>query len=305
VTVFKLAMIAALTAFGLCACESESKLPVAAGEGRNPELPPPTESVIPTVNIAIAKGWPAGERPKPAAGLRVEALADTLDHPRWLYVLPNGVLVVETNGPLRPQDSAGLSGWIHQQVMSWAGAVTKSADRIALLRGIDGNGKAREREVFLEGLHSPFGMALVGDMLYVANSDAVMKFPYKDGQTKITEPGVKLTDLPGGPINHHWTKNIVASADGTKLFASIGSNSNVGENGIDAEKERAAIWEIDIASGHHRVYASGLRNPVGMAIEPNTGALWAAVNERDEPGNDLVPDYMTAVQERRLLRLAL
>ncbi len=296
-TVLKLAMIAALTAL-LCACESESKLPVAAGEGHNPELPAPRESLIPTVNIAVAKGWPDGGKPKPASGLRVEALADKLDHPRWLYVLPNGdVLVAETNGPKRPQDSAGLSGWIHEKVMSWAGAVTKSADRITLLRGLDGNGKAREREVFLEGLHSPFGMALVGNTLYVANSNAVMKFPYREGQTKITEPGVKLTDLPGGPINHHWTKNIVASSDGTKLYASIGSNSNVGENGIDAEKERAAIWEIDIASGNHRVYASGLRNPVGMAIEPSTGALWAAVNERDELGNDLVPDYMTAVQE--------
>ena len=192
---------------------------------------------------------------------------------------------------------AGVSGWIHKVVMSWAGAVTKSADRITLLRGLDGNGKAREREVFLEGLHSPFGMALVGGTLYVANCDAVMKFPYKDGETRITGPGVKLTDLPGGPINHHWTKNTVASRDGAKLYASIGSNSNAGENGIDAEKERAAIWEIDIASGHHRLYASGLRNPVGMGIEPATGALWAAVNERDELGNDLVPDYMTAVQD--------
>jgi len=287
-----------MTACALAGCESESKLPVASGEGSNPKLPPPNKTLIPTVNIAFAKGWPDGAKPKPASGLQVTALAGNLDHPRWIYVPPNGdVLVAETNAPQQPEDAKGISGWIHKEVMSWAGAVTKSANRITLLRGVDAQGKAQQREVFLEGLRSPFGMALVGSSFYVANSDSIVKFPYKQGQTKITEPGVKLIDLPAGPINHHWTKNIVASRDGTKLYASIGSNSNVGENGIDAEKDRADIWEIDLSTGNHRVFASGLRNPVGMAIEPVTGALWVAVNERDELGSDLVPDYMTAVKD--------
>lgn len=296
--IFQTVIFVLMTACALAACESESKTPVAQEMGPDPKLPPPNKTLVPTINIAVARGWPAGRKPTPAAGLQVAALAEKLNHPRWLYVLPNGdVLVAETNAPNRPKDGTGIRGLIERQVMRWAGAVTTSANRITLLRGVGEKGAAKTREVFLEGLNSPFGMALVRDTLYVANADAVVKFPYKEGQTKITEPGVKVADLPGGPINHHWTKNIIASRDGTKLYASVGSNSNVAENGIDAEKDRASIWEIDLATGNHRVFASGLRNPVGMGWEPTTGALWTAVNERDELGSDLVPDYMTSVKD--------
>jgi glucose/arabinose dehydrogenase len=295
---WKLALAVLIAASALAGCERESKTPVSAGEGPNPQLPPPNKTLIPTVNIAVAKGWPPGAKPKPAPGLHVTALAEQLDHPRWLYVLPNGdILVAEANAPPQPEDGAGIMRWIRNRVMSRAGALTTSANRITLLRGIGPGGKAQVRAVFLEGLHSPFGMALVEDSFYVANSDAIVKFSYKEGQTRISDPGVKLVDLPAGPINHHWTKNIIASRDGSKLYASVGSNSNVAENGIGPEKDRAAIWEIDPLTGDHRVYASGLRNPVGMAIEPATGMLWTAVNERDELGSDLVPDYMTSVRD--------
>ena len=236
--------------------------------------------------------------PIAAAGLRVDSYASGLDHPRWIYVLPNGdVLVAETNAPPRPRDRSGIKGWITRWVEDRVGAGVPSADRIALLRGIDGQGAAAGRSVFLDGLHSPFGMALVGDDFYVADTDAVLRFPYRAGQTRIDAPGVKIVDLPAGPLNHHWTKNLVASPDGQRLYVTVGSNSNVAENGIEAEAGRAAIWEIDLRTGAHRVFSSGLRNPVGLAFEPTTGALWTAVNERDELGSDLVPDYMTAVRE--------
>jgi glucose/arabinose dehydrogenase len=182
-------------------------------------------------------------------------------------------------------------------VMKRAGAGVPSANRITLLRDADGDGVAELRSVFAEGLSSPFGMALVGDTLYVANADAVVKLPYRAGDTKAGGPAVKVTDLPGGPINHHWTKNLIASADGKKLFVTVGSNSNVGENGLPAEEGRAAIWEVDTATGAKRLFASGLRNPNGLAWEPQTKALWTVVNERDELGNDLVPDYLTSVKD--------
>lgn len=288
-------VLAAATAI-LAGCGEEATLPVSAGTGPNPVLPPPRETLFPTVSIAPAKGWPAGAAPVAAPGLAVTAFADGLDHPRWLLVLPNGdVLVAETNAPPRP--SEGIRGWVKRVVMKRAGAAAPSANRITLLRDADGDGVAESRSVFLEGLNSPFGMALVGSDLYVANTDAVLRFPYEEGQTKITAPGVKVVDLPAGPINHHWTKNVVASPDGRRLYATVGSNSNVAENGIEAEEGRAAIWEIDPATGSHRVFASGLRNPNGLDWEPTTGALWTAVNERDEIGSDLVPDYMTAVKE--------
>jgi len=230
--------------------------------------------------------------------LRVVAFAEGLDHPRWLYVLPNGdVLVAETNAPPKPEDGKGIKGWIMRLMMGRAGAGTPSANRITLLRDSNRAGVAQFRSVFLEGLNSPFGMALVGDDLYIANTDAVVRYPYHINQTQITSPGVKVVDLPAGPINHHWTKNIIASADGRHLYVTIGSNSNAGENGMDVEAGRADIWEIDPRTGQHRVFASGLRNPVGLAWNPETGALWTAVNERDEIGSDLVPDYMTAVRE--------
>jgi glucose/arabinose dehydrogenase len=233
-----------------------------------------------------------------AEGLEVAAFARDLDHPRWLYLLPNGdVLVAETSAPERPDDNRGIKGWFTKQVAKKAGSVVPSANRITLLRDADGDGIAETRFVLLPGLESPFGMALVGRYLYVANTDAVVRFPYESGQTRITTPGTKVVDLPAGPINHHWTKNLVASPDGTRLYVTVGSNSNAAENGIENEEGRAAIWEVDPERGSHRVLAGGLRNPVGMAWEPERGALWVAVNERDELGNDLVPDYMTAVRE--------
>ena len=250
------------------------------------------------MHVVTAQGWPDGGRPVAAEGTAVAAFARGLEHPRWLYVLPNGdVLVAETNAPVRPKDNRGIKGWFFKHFQKKAGGAVPSANRITLLRDADGDGVAETRSVFLSGLSSPFGMALVGDVLYVANTDAVVKFPYTPGETRITAPGTKVLDLPAGPINHHWTKNILAAADGSKLYVNIGSNSNAGENGIAAEEERAAIWEVDLATGHHRVFASGLRNPVGLAWEPESGALWAAVNERDELGSDLVPDYMTAVRD--------
>jgi hypothetical protein len=261
-------------------------------------LPAPSKSLIPVVNVVSAKGWFTNGTPVPADGTSVAPFAQALNHPRWLYVLPNGdVLVAETNGPPRPEDAKGIKGWFFRRAQKKAGGAVSSANRITLLRDADGDGIAETRSVFLSGLNSPFGMVLVGNVLYVANTDAIVRFPYEEGQMQITAPAVKVVDLPGGPLNHHWTKNIVASSDGTKLYASVGSNSNVAENGIEKEEGRAAIWEVDLRMGTHRVFASGLRNPVGMAWEPETGALWTVVNERDELGSDLVPDYMTTVQD--------
>ena len=287
-----------LATIALGACSEIARLPVSAGTGANPTLPEPNPTLLPTLNIAPAQGWANGAAPTAAAGTTVNAFAAGLDHPRWLYVLPNGdVLVAESNAPPKPDDGKGLRGWIMGLVMKRAGAGTPSANRITLLRDADGDGIAETRSVFIDQLVSPIGMALVGDTLYVANTDAVVRYPYTPGATHIDAPGQRVAELPGGTLNHHWTKNIVASPDGRKLYASVGSNSNVGENGIDAEAGRAAIWEIDLATGEHRVFASGLRNPNGMAWEPTTGALWTVVNERDEIGSDLVPDYLTSVRD--------
>jgi glucose/arabinose dehydrogenase len=285
--------------FALAGCGSAARLPVDAGIGPRPELPAPSSSLIPTVKVADAEGWSGSDKPTAAPGLVVTAFARNLDHPRWLYVLPSGdVLVAETNAPAdRPDDGKGIKAWFIRHYMKKAGAAVPSANRLTLLRDTDGDGVAETRSNFLDSLYSPFGMALVGDTLYVANSNAVVRVAYVTGALRASSAPVKLLDLPAGTINHHWTKNLVASADGAKLYASVGSNSNVGEHGIDAENDRAAIWEIDRKSGAHRVFASGLRNPVGMAWEPETGALWVSVNERDELGSDLVPDYMTAVRD--------
>ena len=264
--------------------------------GPHPELPAPKKSLIPTVNVAEAKGWRGDAKPAPAPGLAVNAFARELDHPRWLYVLPNGdVLVAETNAPVRPEDGKGITGFFFRKFQKKAGAGVPSANRITLLRDADGDGVAEMRTVLVAGLSSPFGMALVGTTLYIANADAIVSVPYTTGVTHVNATPRKLIDLPGGPINHHWTKNIIASADGTKLYACIGSNSNIAENGIAAESDRAQVWEIDLRTGSHRVFASGLRNPVGMAWQPESGALWVSVNERDELGSDIVPDYMTAL----------
>jgi len=288
-----------LVAFAFAAgCGSAAHLPVAAGTGPSPTLPAPDKSFIPLVNVVDARGWAKNAKPVAASGTRVAAYAQRLAHPRWLCVLPNGdVLVAETNAPPRPDDNKGIKGWFFKHYQKQAGGAAPSANRITLLRDADGDGVAETRTVFLSGLNAPFGMALVGNVLYVANTDAVMRFPYDSGQTRITAAGTKVADLPAGPLNHHWTKNLIANRDGSKLYVAVGSNSNAGENGIEKEEGRAAVWEIDPSTGMHRVFASGLRNPVGLAWEPDAGALWVAVNERDELGSDLVPDYMTAVRD--------
>ena len=264
-------------------------------------LPSPTKSLLPTVNVAPAKGWTDGAAPTPAPGLVVTAYAKALDHPRWLCVLPNGdVLVAETNAPPKPDDGKGIRAWVAKLLMKRAGADTPSANRITLLRDADGDGVAETRSVLLEGLNSPFGMALVGGDLYVADTDALLRFPYVEGQTQIGAAGTKVVDLPAGPINHHWTKNVIAAPDGAKLYVSVGSNSNVGENGMAVEDGRAAIWEIDPKSGAHRIFASGIRNPNGMAWHNDAAGrsvLWTVANERDELGSDLVPDYLTSVRD--------
>jgi glucose/arabinose dehydrogenase len=294
----RLAICIGALALSLAACNEQDTGSAEQTFGPSPTLPAPENSLLPTINIATAAGWPSGGKPVAANGMAVNAFAAGLDHPRTLLVLPNGdVLVTETNAPSRPDDEKGIRGWVTKMVVSRAGAGAPSANRITLLRDADGDGVAETRSVFLEGLNSPFGMALVGEDFYVANSDAIMKFPYHAGDTRITAPGVKLTDLPGGTLNHHWTKDLVASRDGTKLYATVGSNSNVGENGLEAETNRASVLEVDRASGKWRVFASGLRNPNGPAWQPQSGALWVAVNERDELGNDLVPDYMTSVRD--------
>ena len=288
-------VFAALALLVLTACES-ARLPVEAGMGPDPELPPPRKTLIPTVRIAPAKGWPAGVTPTPAPGYAVNAFATGLDHPRWLYVLPNGdVLVAETSAPPKPPEK-GLRAMFMRYFRKKAGSAVPSANRITLLRDADGDGVAETRHVFLRNLFSPFGMALVGDTFYVANADAVVRFPYRSGVTSIADAPVKVADLPAG-INHHWTKSLVASRDGSRLYAGVGSNSNVAEKGMEIETNRAAILEIDPSTGSTRVFASGLRNPVGLAWEPSSGALWTVVNERDELGSDLVPDFLTSVRD--------
>ena len=285
----------------LAACGQGSLLPPQADTGPTPTLTEPRRSLLPTVNIAPAIGWPAGGLPQAAPALQVSAWAGGLDHPRWILVLPNGdVLVAETNAPPRPEEGQGIKGWFMKLFMKDAGAGAPSANRITLLRDADGDGRAETRGVFLDGLNSPFGMALVGDRFYVANTDAVWEYAYSAGALRVEGPGRKLADLPAGPRNHHWTKSLIASPDGSKLYATVGSNSNVAENGMAIEEGRAAIWEIDRASGAKRVFAGGLRNPNGMAwvaAAQGRSTLWTVVNERDELGSDLVPDYLSSVRD--------
>jgi glucose/arabinose dehydrogenase len=288
------ALVVAVAGLGLAGCDDHAGDPKTQ-IGANPVLPALQQYLMPPMRVAKVIGWGKDEHPTVPQGLQVQALATGLEHPRSLYVLPNGdVLVVESNGPkapiYRPKDI--ITGWVQW----FAGAKAKDANRITLLRA-NSDGVPEVRSVFLDHLNSPFGVALVGHDLYVANTDAIVRYPYEDGQTSITAPGTKLTDLPGGPIDHHWTKALLASPDGSKLYVGVGSNSNIGENGIGAEYERAAIWEVDRASGAHRIFASGVRNPTGLQWEPETGKLWAIANERDEIGPDLVPDYLTSVQD--------
>jgi glucose/arabinose dehydrogenase len=283
----------------LVACSDTARLPEAATSGAQPQLPPPTTALIPTVHIAPAQGWPADAVPQAPAGFAVSPFARGLEHPRWVHVLPNGdVLVAESNAPKPPpgEERKGIKAFVMKKVMKRAGAGVPSPDRIMLLRDADGDGQAEVRTVFIDKLHSPFGMALVGNDLYVANADAVVRFAYTPGQTQLSAAPAKVTDLPAGR-NHHWTKGLVASPDGRKLYVSVGSNSNVAEDGMEIEDGRAAIWEVDVASGSKRLFAGGLRNPVGVAFEPQTRALWTVVNERDELGSDLVPDYLTSVRD--------
>jgi len=283
---------------GLAACGESASLKVADGTGPSPQLPQPNKTLLPTMNIAPATGWPQGAKPVAATGTQVAAFAENLDHPRWLYVLPNGdILVAETNAPPKPDDGKGVKGWVMKKVMGRAGAGVPSPNRITLLRDKDHDGVAETRTVFLQNLNSPFGMTLVGNDLYVADTDRLLRFHYETGDTVIKAQPIKVLDLPGGTLNHHWTKNVIASKDGSKLYVTVGSNSNVAEHGMDKEEGRAAIWEVDRTTGNQRIFASGLRNPNGMDWEPKSGALWTAVNERDEIGSDLVPDYITSVKD--------
>jgi glucose/arabinose dehydrogenase len=296
----RLGAVAAMLALSLAACASTTEDIGDTGLGPRPELPSPQTSLLPTINIAPVQTRPSQSIPTAPPGFTVTAFASGLEHPRWVYPLPDGdLLVAESNAPAQHDEHGGIVGWVRKQVMKFvmkrAGAGVPSPDRIVLLRGQGGT--AQSRSVLISGLHSPFGMALVGDSLYVADTDALLRFPYRAGDTQITTPGEKVADLPAGPINHHWTKNVVASRDGQRLYVTVGSNSNVGENGIEAEEGRAMILEFTPATGRSRVFAAGLRNPNGMDWQPESGALWAAVNERDELGDNLVPDYMTAVKD--------
>jgi glucose/arabinose dehydrogenase len=286
------ALVVLLAAAG---CDQEVA-PPSAQYGANPVLPEPQQYLVPPMAVPPGIGWKQGQAPVVPVGLKIHAFATGFIHPRMVYTLPNGdVLVVEANGPnapiYRPKD------YVEAKVKALAGSSAPGGNRITLLRDTNGDGVADVRTIFIDHLNSPFGIVLVGDYLYVANTDAIVRFPYVPGETRITSPGGKLTDLPAGPINHHWTKSLTASPDGSKLYAGVGSNSNITENGIAAEEGRAAIWEVDRRTGLKRIYAAGLRNPTGVAFEPQTGKLWAIANERDEIGPNLVPDYLTSVRE--------
>lgn len=268
--------------------------------GPNPSLPPQNQYLLAPMHIAKVVGWKPNEKPAVAKGLKIQALAIGLKHPRSLYTLPNGdILVSESVAPppasiKRPKDL--IMGWIEALATS-GGNGNQGSNRITILRDADGDGTAETRDVLIDHLNSPFGVTLVDNNLYVADTDAILRFPYKEGTTRIDDPGTKLADLPGGPIDHHWTKSLLASPDGNLLYVGVGSNSNITENGIQAEKDRASVLEIDRATGRLRIFADGLRNPNGLSWEPQTHALWTVVNERDELGPNLVPDYMTSVKQ--------
>lgn len=290
--------LVALSAFSLSACAFGPSASTDTGFGSSPPIVAADKTLIPMVNIAPVQARPTGFKPSAPDGFVVTEFAGGLAHPRWLYTLPNGdILVAESDAPHEHDKGSGVSGWVRQQVMKRAGAGVPSPDRIVLLRDTNGSGTAQMQTLFLQNLHSPFGMALIGNELYVADTDALLRFDYVPGATSIDGPGVKVADLPAGPINHHWTKNILADRAGKHLYISVGSNSNAGENGIAAEEGRARILEFDVQSGNLRPYATGLRNPNGLSWQPESGALWTTVNERDDLGNNLVPDYMTAVKD--------
>ena len=289
-----LVLLVALVGTGWFLVQGDTaRLPLEAVSGTKPRITAPREQIVPTIAVLKPVGWQGRAMPTPAPGLTVNAFASGLDHPRWLYQLPNGdVLVAETNSP--PRHVGGLTGLVMGYLMHSAGADTPSANRITLLRDTKGTGVADFRSTFLTGLNSPFGMALVGDQLYIGNHDALVVVPYKTGDTTITATPKKVVALPGG--GNHWAKNIIAAPDGQALYIGVGSSTNIGENGMDAEVNRADILQLDLVKKSIRIFASGLRNPVGMAWEPKTKALWSAVNERDQLGSDLAPDYITRVE---------
>lgn len=292
--VFALAILVVIAGVVYLAWPDTARLDVDAVTGARPAITPPREQTLPTVKVADVVGWQNGAKPTPAPGLAAAAFASGLDHPRWLYELPNGdVLVAESNRPAGKSGGGGITGWVQGLLFKKAGAATPTANRITLLRDADGDGVAELKTAFLTGLNSPTGMALVGDSLFVANTDAVVRFPYQAGQTKITAAPATVARYPGG--GNHWARGLVASADGKRLYVSIGSASNIAENGLAVEKKRAMIIEVTPETGYWRVFGAGLRNPQGMAWEPRSGRLWTVVNERDMLGSDLAPDYLTSV----------
>jgi glucose/arabinose dehydrogenase len=295
-------LVSLLAALALAGCDDEaSDFDVAEQIGPDPVLPEPRRELVAQVKVAEVVGWADGETPNVPEGLSVSAYATGLAHPRTVHTLPNGdVLVVQSRGPSgkpvqRPKDV--IRGWIMAMAQGGGGGAQAPSNLITLLRDTDRDGVVDDRHDLLTGLHSPFGVAWVDDTLYVAAADAILSYPYALGETGITAEPEVLTPLPGGPINHHWTKDLALSPDGATLYASVGSNSNAAERGMEAEKGRAAIWQVDRETGASRIYASGLRNPNGLTIHPETGTLWTVVNERDELGPNLVPDYMTSVED--------
>ncbi|WP_312691453.1 sorbosone dehydrogenase family protein [Kosakonia sp.] len=286
-------LLTALMTTLLFGCDQGANIDPVKQVGPDPELPSAQNFLLPPMQVPEGVPWKNGEMPKVPQGMKIEKVADGLLHPRQLYVLPNNdILVAEANGPAKP--TTRPKQLIMSLVQQASGKGGPGGNRITLLRHVDGKW---QKHTYIENLHSPFGIQLTGNTLWVANADSLVRFPYQEGETRITTPGETVTELPGGPINHHWTKSLLASPDGSKLYVGVGSNSNITENGIGAEYRRAAVLEVDAATGASRIYASGLRNPTGLQWEPQTGALWAVVNERDEIGSDLVPDYLTSVKE--------
>ncbi|CAN5885675.1 sorbosone dehydrogenase family protein [soil metagenome] len=290
-----LAPMVVLVSMAVSGCGEKAVVAPQQQMGSEPVLPAAKNFLVPPMQVPDGVGWQGDAHPSVASGLKIEKIARGLQHPRQLMTLPNGdVLVVESNSPgteavtTPKQLIAGI-------VKNQSGKGAKGGNRITLLRRAAG-ATGWEQHVFLEHLHSPFGLQLIGQTLYVADTDRIMKYAYTAGATSITDPGTELADLPN-TVNHHWTKSLLASPDGKKLYVGVGSNSNITENGLEVEYRRASILEVDVASGASRVFASGLRNPTGLQWEPQSGKLWAIVNERDEIGADLVPDYMTAVVE--------
>jgi len=270
----------------------QARLSVADVQGSQPQITPARPQNFPTISVAKAVGWSKGAMPTPAAGLKVNPFASGLNHPRWMYRLSNGdILVAETNSP--PREAGGITGLVMGYLMNRGGAGVPSANRITLLRDADGDGVAETRSILIAGLNSPLGMVVLGDELYIANTDALVRVPFKVGETKISDKPETVVRYPGG--GNHWARNVIASADGQKLYVAVGSSSNIAEKGLDQETNRAAILEVDPFAKTFRLFATGLRNPQGLALEPQSQRLWTTVNERDMLGSDMAPDYMTAV----------